>query len=316
MSGLSERVDFGDFYKFSVSLGLILIFSSIAFPWLVVKDASFLDYKPVPAIQWTASNLLEELSKVPPAELMEARRRRIGAVGLLYKLLPWVCGMFFSLGLSFLLFGLRKWWMRQVRRDKKENKEIDDFLADLPKGSASEVREKNVREDDSDGTSAPSNGAANSQSAIYSRIERALLAKLRASFGAKYHVYRNRKLGSTLIDGLMVSKSEVREDLIIEVKVIRSGFKSNWLNEVLQSTARSVDLYEFQFDRLVRGVVVIVVEGAALDWVRTPKVLDWIAEKAQGSPLVNVRVVSANDLRMETSFNEAVVSALPQVSFV
>ncbi|WP_396617183.1 hypothetical protein ACHZ97_07370 [Lysobacter soli] len=147
-------------------------------------------------------------------------------------------------------------------------------------------------------------------------MERLLTSKLRDSFKSAYQVHANRKLGNSLIDALMIAKSDVREDLIVEVKLIRKGFGASWLYEVMQATSRSVDLYEKEVDRLVRGLLIIVLEDDAVGWLRKRGAIKWIAARARVTPLVNVRLMALEDLYSRRALTSIVVETEPQIAGV
>lgn len=127
------RFEFGHFYKFAVSLGLILVALGLGLPWLVLRDTSGLT---IPAAD------LDRVTPTARAVLEDKQRHQQWIVdhyaGVSIGLV--------ALGCLVLGYGAMKWWRRQSVLDETEDVQRDTAKAQLSQMTPAEVEEKQEAE--------------------------------------------------------------------------------------------------------------------------------------------------------------------------
>lgn len=102
------QLEFGQLYKFVVSLGLVLMGAAIVGPWAILRDEGALMVSEA------------ELSGLTPLarEVLEAKQLHASRIVEWY---PWVALAVFITGALLTIWGLRKWKPRQTVADKRED---------------------------------------------------------------------------------------------------------------------------------------------------------------------------------------------------
>jgi hypothetical protein len=137
-----KPIDFGDFYKFSASLGLALVIFAFVFPWLVLTED--FDFK----LQKTQYEALSATVQ----QIVETRQK---LATRLTESTPYISGISMILGLGLMAYGLLKWKKTQSLLDENQllknrkllrevgldaaNALIGDFLAQFRQLSETQV---------------------------------------------------------------------------------------------------------------------------------------------------------------------------------
>ena len=103
--------DFGDLYKFSVSLGLGLIISACALPWLMVRDN--------PNLRLSKT----EIKKLPDTAQKIITTRQ-NYTKILITLTPVISPLFIVFGIYLIGYGVQNWKKRQSLDDEKLKREV------------------------------------------------------------------------------------------------------------------------------------------------------------------------------------------------
>jgi hypothetical protein len=127
------KVDFGHFYKFLASTGLVLLGLSVGVPWFLLREQSVLLVDE------------EQLTK-----LTDPARRAISARQVDYLWLVnnyrWISGGLALAGSALLLSGLVGWWNRQKVANDKEDAERDEAVVNAQRLTSDERERKLINE--------------------------------------------------------------------------------------------------------------------------------------------------------------------------
>jgi hypothetical protein len=239
------QIEYGDFYKFVVSLGIALLLASIVTPWLFLRE---------PFDLTTEATRLALLT--PVAQKIISDRQAI--LVQLLPIVPWASLSFAIVGISFIATGLTKWRNRQLLRDKAEDLALEKLKKELSNMSAEEVNERAVA--DLEQTSPAVFGAVELESAATKvlAIERSFYERLRKCFDQPYRLLVNQRLGIAEYDAILQSIDRSEPDIIIEMKYIRQGFKYSWLSESVRRLAVAKDLYTGSLGRAALPVLCVI----------------------------------------------------------
>src|SRR5258708_37724724 len=105
------QLEYGDYYKFRVSIGIALIIVSFGVPWLFLREPFDL--------------LLENaqpLRLTPTAQVLIAERQHL--LARVFWVVPWFSLASFVSGFTLALVALFQWRARQSLRDKTEELEL------------------------------------------------------------------------------------------------------------------------------------------------------------------------------------------------
>jgi hypothetical protein len=122
-------MEYSDFYKFSVSLGIALLLAAVLAPWLFLRE---------PFDLMVESSRLKLLTPIA----QDVISLRQATLLRLVPFIPWVSGFLFVAGALTVTTGLRRWYKRQVLRDTGEELSIERKKRKLSNMTAEEVREK------------------------------------------------------------------------------------------------------------------------------------------------------------------------------
>lgn len=198
-----DKLQFDSFYKFLVSLGMILIISPILFIYLLISNSFDLIYN-----QHDYDNL-STISKWFIDTKTEWIEKSIDIV-------PWIAGIVLLLGVVLVIIGCKNWYKNQKERDKKillENEELENKIKQL---TAEEVVEKMVQETD-ESTQGRDNTYKDRLIKGF-RIENACFSYIQDKLGHRsYSLKQNVKVGREEYDFIATSRRD-NIDQIYEIK--------------------------------------------------------------------------------------------------
>jgi hypothetical protein len=248
------QLEYGDFYKFVVSVGITLIVLAAGLLWLFLREPF---------------DLLIESSKLaaitPVAKNVIMRRQELTA--LIWTVVPWAASAVVLSGVTMVSFGLRGWRRRQNVRDLSEDLSVKKLGLELHTMSAEEVSAKAIAEveDDAEPLPTPSQNAAASSASLYLDIENTLYSKILKCCGQTHNVLVRQSMGAARYDAILVplDQSTRQTDVIVELKYIQRGFRASWLSESVNRLAVSTELYSNTTSRKVTAVLIIVLATSA-----------------------------------------------------
>ncbi len=243
------KFEFGDLYKFVVSLGVVLISLSVLAPWLFLREAFDL---------FKTEIELKAVTEVARAAIASRQE----ATAFILRFIPWFSAVGSVCGSVLIVVGLKKWYSNQLLLDEQTKLELeikkqslrdatkDEVAAEVAKDFEAQVVQEGVAED------YPFTSFRDS----YSRLEEQVSKRLSEIYGLKYEVKQNQMVGGIEIDVLLRGKSKLSRDLLIEVKSIRKGFNFGWLRESLLRNAYARNIYSQVTNRIPNTLLLIVTD--------------------------------------------------------
>ncbi len=240
------KVEFGDFYKFLVSVGIVLIAISFIFPWLVVQES----YDPI-----ISTSEFQEL----PIQLQELLTYRNSVALWIFHHLVCIVIPLFTLGLIFLTLGSCLWIKRQKIRDEDENIEHRNKIKNLgnatPTQKAYEITEDISFNDSAEGENI--NKFVNNYRQ-YLSIERNLVEEIRRRTVGTYEVFQDKKIKNKIIDAILVANSLQHIDILVEIKYLRTLSENILYNAIFQ-VKEYLRLYHDEVGESAAGLIFIVI---------------------------------------------------------
>lgn len=243
------KFEFGDLYKFIVSLGVILISFSALVPWLFLKE---------PFDLFKSEAELKAVSEVARAAIINRQE----TVGFIVKSIPWVSSIGCLCGLIFIYLGLTKWYANQLLLDEQTKVEVElkkQSLRDATKdeialAAARDLSEQVVRDLQSN------EYALSAFEASYAQTEGMVATHLSKVYASKYDVESNKMVGGIELDILLRGRQMLTKDFIIEVKSIRRGFNYGWLRESFLKNIYAKNIYAQVTSRMPNTLLLIITE--------------------------------------------------------
>jgi hypothetical protein len=264
------KFEFGDLYKFVVSLGVVLISISVLGPWLFLKE---------PFDLFKTEAELKAVSEVARAAILSRQE----SVAFILKFIPWFSAIGCITGVAFIYLGLKRWHTNQLLLDEQTKLEVEikkQSLRDATKDEIAVVAEKDfqalsfqqVTED----------YGLNSFEASYRQLERQVASRLRALYGSKYEIAPNKMVGAVEIDLLLRGKAMLTKDIIVEIKGIRRGFNYGWLREAFLRNIYAKNIYTQVTNRIPNTLLLIVTDFQGETPEKYSLLLKKISEEEQG----------------------------------
>ncbi|HCE3705934.1 TPA: hypothetical protein NG682_004729 [Vibrio parahaemolyticus] len=287
------KFEFGDLYKFIVSLGVVLITISIMVPWFFLKEPFDL-FRPVNEI-----NALSEVAK----SVIEERQNTIS---LIVQLIPWFSLIGSIIGSILIYFGLKNWYSNQVHIDEQTRLDVEIKKQSLRDATKDEIEEKETAEYQElqvAENSSVDTYRVNSFRGQYSEVEELVYSKFLNTYQSKYEVSHNKMIAGVELDILLKGKHMLTKDYIVEVKYIRKGFNFGWLREAYLKNIYAKSVYSQMTNRLPNTLLLIVINENAYDEVKYKKLLQRLSSETIGrSGKDIVRVITKQEL---TNINSA-----------
>jgi hypothetical protein len=250
------KLEFGDLWKFVVSVGLTLVWGAPIVLWFLFKEPFDLTLKAA------------ELSTYTP-EGQAALRARQHAVLSVITWGPWVALGALLLGLVITGFGFWKWRRSQVLIDEMQEQAAAEKRSAVRKATEDEMAAKN----DPDGVDSSSGlplGPSPSPVLQTSSTPRVSLQKVESAFAAQiskfmstsYSLQQDMMVANRRVD-FVLSGGYLDKDYLIELKYIRKGFNLGWLSDAALQLRAAMIQYRLAKDRSPNTALVVVVEDDA-----------------------------------------------------
>ena len=257
------KFEYGDFYKFITSLGIVLVGLSIMIPWLFLREPFDLFIKQ------------DELFNLTPlAQSMIANRQAL--LNTLLRIIPWLSGAVFLLGSIALVAGGYLWANRTQKLIDELNKLNRELLKrqleEIPPAEkeAMQINEVELELENSQVEDLLVKDTAVKElvkSAL--EVEKNIATLFSKCLSSMYDVLQNRRMGSVIFDMVLVSKDQTLYDLIVEVKYVRKGFKYGWVRDNTIKLVYSSLLYQQETNREARSMLFIIGPEKVIDRMNT-----------------------------------------------
>lgn len=281
------KFEFGDLYKFIVSLGVVLITLSILAPWMFLRE---------PFDLFRSESEINALSDVAKAVVI----KRQHAVSFIVSFIPWFSSIGSTVGMIFIFLGLKNWRKNQLHLDEQTSLDVKIKKQSLRNATKDEIEEKETSEYES----LQAAEAGNSDSHIvdsfrsqYSKVEELVYDKLKKVYGNKFEVSHNKMVANVELDILLRGKAMLTKDYIVEVKYIRKGFNFGWLREVYLKNIYAKSVYSQVTNRLPNTLLLIVIESEAHSEEKYNQLISRLAGESDGRKGKDlVRIITKQEL--------------------
>lgn len=283
-----EKLNYNDFNKFLVSLGVILIGLALLIPWLFLKESYNIPTK-------IEIDSLTDISK----NIIDVKQ---GYLLIFSDLIPWVSVIFVIAGIFLVVSGLTRWYKKQLILDKKDNLDILKLEKEIQLMSPVEIVDKAQKETRDDSITQileteeleVSKMEIMSQEAHpwkkYIEIERAIADRI-IDFNSDYfEILPNVKVGFSEIGILLKSRNQTYSDKIIEIKYYKSGFRKSFINTVASNLRNTIEMYRLKVKRNAIPMVIFVFREGSEDFRNMPKITELIQNSSQELGLKNIQI--------------------------
>jgi hypothetical protein len=240
------KFEFGDLYRFIVSLGMFLISSAFVFPWLFLKEKLELNTDSICKIQSLDCDVAHTKKEI---------------IYYTLKLIPFISPAFFIAGILVVIFGVLKWRRNQLLLDEQIKIEHDLKQASLRPATEDETIEKYRNEIIESEPEVNNMNNLSERVSVWERMEDKVAEKLTNS-NVGNGLERNVSIANHEVD-FIIKRNYFRNDCLVEVKYIRRGFNFSWLKEVFLKHRYKKSLYEQFRGKKASTLLLILIEDAA-----------------------------------------------------
>jgi hypothetical protein len=264
--GMLGGIQYSAFYKFLVSLGLVIFALGLIVPWLFIHESFDLMIKQADLAQLT--------------ELAQGTiQRRQAAIHAASVLVPWISIALCSLGATLSTVGMVQWYRRQPTQDRIEDvslRKLEAETAQLRKLTPNEQEAKQDAEIRAAAREVAAEAAeeSGSESAVaevaevaYEFVKPAVseaynltLTKLAQAYVETHTLKANVALGRYEIDGVLEARSVTAVDIIVEIKYRTTRLFD--LDAGITQLQHLVHRYEQLTKRRAIGIFIVVYGGA------------------------------------------------------
>lgn len=264
------KFEFGDLYKFFVSLGAVIIAIAILVPWLFLREPFDL-LKP--------ESEIKAATAIAQSVILE-RQKRVSEV---IAILPWFSGAGFVLGLGLIWYGICRWGANQKLLDEQIQLDLAIKKQSIRNSSTDLNVETKSDTELSDSDNLPTDGGNKSTLDSTAKhlsitptpvihksvrtfdsaanIETIVTHRLEVIAPGKYLIEQNQIFGGAEIDVLLRATSRFATDCIVEVKHINRGFNRGWLRESFLKNLYAKNLYTQATNRSPDTILLVVMNS-------------------------------------------------------
>ncbi|ELD3251389.1 hypothetical protein KC248_16445 [Klebsiella michiganensis] len=237
------KFEFGDLYRFIVSLGIFLISSAFVFPWLFLKEKLDLN------------NGISCITENIDCDVLSIKKE------ILYwilKSIPFFSIVFFLLGIVVVIYGLVKWRKNQLLLDEQIRIEHDLKQASVRVSTEDEIIDKLEKEIIESEPEIDSLNVLARKINVWESMEDKVAEKL-VNTNVGKGLERNILIANHEID-FVIKRGYFKKDCIVELKYIRKGFNFGWLKEVFLKHLYKKSLYTQFRGRSVGTLLLVLVD--------------------------------------------------------
>lgn len=247
-----DKLQYDSFYKFIVSVGIILIVAPLfCLHYLISGSYDII------ITQEDANNLLPISS-----DLLNTKMQYIQNI---LKYLPITCIIIMIVGMGFTVWGCYKWLQIQKTLDRITILDLEEKELHYQKMSAQEIAEKVINEDiesykDNDSTLPSSYSTSTTTARIRKafQIEDACYNYLKNKLKRNYNIHQNIKVDKCEYDIVALSKHD-NIDLLYEIKYLISASNAKaTFNRVIDRIEKHGVTYENITHRNFKFIILII----------------------------------------------------------
>ena len=246
-----DKLQYDSFYKFIVSVGVILIIAPLfCLHYLVSGSYDII-------MTEEEANNLSQISS-------EFLNIKIQYVQSIFKYLPTVCLIFIGIGIIFTFWGCFKWFQIQKTLDQITILDLEEKELHIQSMSAQEIAEKVIKEDIENHENANTDSQiSHSYSSTSSRIRKAFEIEdacynyLKDKLKKKYTVHQNVKVGYCDYD-IIASSKYGNIDLLYEIKYWNNTVSKSFLARLIEQVESLGVSYKNNAHRNFRFIILII----------------------------------------------------------
>ena len=272
-----EKLQYDSFYKFLVSLGVILI------------------ALPIVALVFVVNGEILLLSQVEYDSLsvfsLESIQQREQLYDFIVAWLPLATKILIPIGFVLIIIGGINWYLIQRQLDEQIKSDTIMKRINAKNMSATEIVAKAVdevadaeTETAEQTTEKPVRSPQHEKILKYMEIEDLCYAKVVSEYSKKYHLKKNVRIGNVDYDFIAVSKKD-KVDILFEVKYWHQTPSPHITNNLAYRMYAAGKNYETETHRNFRNILIIVVPQQHLERVKNNLVkrientqVNWTAE--------------------------------------
>lgn len=281
-----DKLQYDSFYKFIVSVGIVLIVAPLfCLHYLVSGSYDII-------ITQEEANSLSEVS----ADFLNIKMQYIQNI---FKYLPIVCIVFIGFGIIFTFWGCLKWLQIQKTLDQITNLDLEEKALHIQSMSAQEIAEKVISEDieshestNSDPQITYSYSTTSSRIRKAFEIEDACYSYLKNKLKRKYNVHQNVKVGNCEYDIIASSKYD-NVDLLYEIKYWNNPVSKFTLTRLIDQIENRGISYENTAHRNFRFIVLIISKNG-----NSPEPIDYLNNLITHRNLSFISIESMNEKQL------------------
>ena len=243
-----EKLQYDSFYKFLVSLGLVLIIT----PFIGVYYL----------LNYSNENLLTvnkytELSQ----KSLGIIEKKENILNLFLTLAPYIFIFTTILGIFLLIYGIIKWKNLQKEIDEQTTIKTKVERTQLEKLTANEVLQKIESEEEIN---------TKDKKQIYNRIQDAIMAEgfcfeyLSNQLSKDYIVEQNVRIDNSIFDMVALSKKN-KNDLIYEIKYYREEPDLHKYKYILDRLEKLKEVYEKSMNKTCKATLLIIIPSSSYE---------------------------------------------------
>lgn len=241
-----EKLQYDSFYKFLVSLGLVLMIT----PFIGVYYL----------LNYSNENLLTvnkytELSQ----KSLGIIEKKENILNLFLTLAPYIFIFTTILGIFLLIYGIIKWKNLQKEIDEQTTIKTKVERTQLEKLTANEVLQKIESEEEIN---------TKDKKQIYNRIQNAIMAEgfcfeyLSNQLSKDYDVEQNVRIDNYIFDIVALSKKN-KSDLIYEIKYYREKPDLHKYKYILDRLKKLKEVYEKSMNKTCKATLLIIIPSSS-----------------------------------------------------
>lgn len=248
-----DKLQYDSFYKFLVSLGIILIaLPALVLIYLVNDDFTLISQTDYDALSIYSQQRLKNYEQL---------------FNFILKNLPWISIVLIITSIILIAFGGYKWYLIQKELDEQVKSDTITKKLNATQLSSSETVEKAAKEvAESDNTSSTSEVSTN-KVVKYMQMEDAYFHHISPIYSKDYRLKRNLRIGKYEYDFVAVSK-RTNIDLLFEIKYWEISPRPEILNNLFSRTYNAGINYETMAHRNFSSIIVIITPQNILEKVR------------------------------------------------
>lgn len=272
-----EKLQYDSFYKFLVSLGVILIALPVVALVFIVNGEILL----LSQVEYDSLSLFS----------LKSIQQREQLYDFIVAWLPLATKILIPIGFVLVIIGGIKWYLIQLQLDEQIKSDTIMKRINAKNMSATEIVAKAVEEvtdaeakDTEQISEKPVRSPQHEKIIRYMEIEDLCYAKAVREYSKKYHLKRNVRIGRFDYDFIAVSKKD-NIDILFEVKYWHQIPPTHITNSLAFQVLSAGQNYETETHRNFHSIIIIVVPKQHLERMKNNLItriensqVDWAAE--------------------------------------